>query len=361
MSLEDELEAHHRVFGARERDPRPVLDHGPAHRRYARRMARRASARVARAPAVHTYDPSQVHVTFNGVALQGFMDGAPFEIEAEPDVVDAVAAGVPIRATNSAGSITMTLIKEPLRIPAWPVLARLVDHARLHGGHAGAWSNGWLRAQRDEYEVTLNYFVAEPPNPSTSIGPDDEFEYTERMSVLWAERAIELQRAGANAPVPKAWKSPCRACGVGHDVACRPLHQGEREPGTWVHPVREQPLDKDADPGNPRAIVVAQQYLSEGGDIGLRHDLRRDMLLLAREVIASDKQRRSGAIRYVDELNKYPREHGNDMVDALAYAMRSTNLMQAIGQDLDRLAADRLGLSRFDGETDEAFRDRVRG
>ncbi len=85
---------------------------------------------------VKTYDPSKVVVTFNGVELKGFMDGAPIEIERTEDE-DGWTRHVPV---NAHGTVNLTLIQEsPLN---QEVLGRFLKSGAIEGVEVRTWHFG---------------------------------------------------------------------------------------------------------------------------------------------------------------------------------------------------------------------------
>lgn len=102
--------------------------------------------------------------------------------------------------------------------------------------------------------------------PSGS-GPD---EMAEALSLYLAERARELAHAPLLArPNEPRRRFGCRTCGAAEGQDCRPVHDGEREAGAWVHPERGQPAAHSLTPADIRALrdvaTSARDYARDGG------------------------------------------------------------------------------------------------
>ena len=105
----------------------------------------------------------------------------------------------------------------------------------------------------------------------------------------WAMTAFGEVAAGLSALPYELPPVPCPACGVDRDALCRPLHPGERDPGGWSHPAREQWAKSESQgtreewrphphAGEVATRVLAERRFSASGS--------RDLEILARTVLA---------------------------------------------------------------------------
>lgn len=214
----------------------------------------------------------------------------------------------------------------------WVAVAKLVDAVRRGEARIEAFptfkGQGPFDAQF--WQLSFKVSTTQPPSAILVHGDDDALAYAERMALVWGERAAQLEKDASIEPKPERaeLKRDCLSCGAVPGARCRPIHDGEREPGTWVHPIRQVEDTRDADPGNPKAIKLAQQISDMGAGI-VEHQRgrvqhREAIELLAHEVLASEKLRRLGfAHHFRDLLEARDRENRLAQVAADAAYIKS--------------------------------------
>lgn len=265
--------------------------------------------------------------------------------------------------------------------PAWAQLARLAMHAYQHESTLVAERGRFLVATegpaRRGYNMAFSS-VEEPPQ-LYETDADAEFTFAESMMILMAERASELQRDGAKALSNERWSASCRACGAAPGERCTPLHDGERPPGSWCHPIRGMP--EAANVGDVGTYKLAYEIVHNGvlGSDSLRglpQGVRESLMHLAREVLACDALRTSGYVEWLTKsmsnavfkelTNAPPTRWTDDRIDVLSSQFRETYTRFATGEALERIAAD-LDLQRArrthsngitELESDESLRER---
>jgi hypothetical protein len=233
--------------------------------------------------------------------------------------------------------------------PVWLQLAKMVDIARLHGAELRPFR--YPNSEPNAFVVTLG---EQSDLTSRSLG--DEFGYAERMMVLWADRAHALQQAGAkHARKPEfAWH--CVVCHAGPGQTCRPTHEGEREGGTWIHPLRKVKPTRDNDAGDPKALAAARQFLNQEGELyryfigGRAPGFRKAVEILCTEVIRSENLRVAGVLYFAQVWKDQVTEK------ILALLARPDT---ATGPDLDAMI-ELTGIVRNgENEPDAVYRNRI--
>lgn len=142
---------------------------------------------------------------------------------------------------------------------AWVALARVADEA-VRRGLDLAINPTWATPKpgtTDDLVLVLLGFGREnavPPTPEH----EEAVQLAERMSVMWAERAIAWAVPGSGT---YQHPSPCNVCGVTAGAPCRPTHAGERDPGQWTHP--ERGLASEAREVHHAAVAEAQLMLRD--------------------------------------------------------------------------------------------------
>lgn len=107
----------------------------------------------------------------------------------------------------------------------------------------------------------------------------------------WAMTAFAEVAAGLSVQPYELPPVPCPACGADRDALCRPLHDGERDPGGWSHLSRIDWANSDRTKGgsfeewrpHPQAREVATRVLAERR---FSASGSRDLEILARTVLA---------------------------------------------------------------------------
>lgn len=154
-------------------------------------------------------------------------------------------------------------------------------------------------ATPEQYRISIKVLTDERPTDFLGHDENDALAFAERMALLWGERAAELEKsAGATPPSERVeLKRGCLTCGVPSGQRCKPVHEGERETGNWVHPIRQVEDMREADPSNQKALRHAREFLEHRGALAnaINGTRAREMVeLLAKEAVASERLRKLG-------------------------------------------------------------------
>lgn len=91
-----------------------------------------------------------------------------------------------------------------------------------------------------------------------------DYDLAENMLGSWMER-VQLARAGGLEVVrdaPAELTTECPTCEASADLWCKPVHEGERDSGSWTHPARRAQLEtREELRANPAAIEAAIRIL----------------------------------------------------------------------------------------------------
>jgi len=179
--------------------------------------------------------------------------------------------------------------------PRWMVAARLADHLYRGIGkmRIGKQSEPCDASGIGEVAWTLRILFPAALDVRLDEGTweDEMVQTAELLSVRFAERSQEIQkRNGVAVTLPQAaMVRKCDACLAEREEACIPLHDGERDPGLWVHPIRKIEFDETSGKGVPRRAewegVISRlgspthTWHSQDGDGTPSDQILRDVLL----------------------------------------------------------------------------------
>lgn len=179
----------------------------------------------------------------------------------------------------------------------WVRIARLAEHVRRYGN-----SISMGRRPNDVVLTVTNHWSHKPEIPCDEPHDSDEaVQLCEMLGSSILEHAQEL----SNGRTPTlSWKPPqvrCMTCSQTIGVACIPMHDGERSPGGWSHPVRlmssggeqtsgviewarawKQGDRRDALPGVP----LAGSWMEERADDGMYPELRAGIDHVVDEILS---------------------------------------------------------------------------
>jgi len=260
---------------------------------------------------------------------------------------------------------------------SWVILARLADMAiRRRVAVDLKLENPRMRSDKEfrigDRRFSVTFAIANEAATLEAFRPLDKYEHeglAERMFSMWSERAnrerLELKVAESPPDVVLVRDATeCPTCGSPLTMPCRPVHEGERDAGDWVHPARRRVSDAEMRPHPDALRIAADVVRREGRGVTLmppdqsvltlalaviayaRHDARAQAQgaptadeideRLGLKGVPSHPNPRSRTWMF-EEFEDYPETDANDTTDAIAYVVARGQMDQARGADLDRM------------------------
>lgn len=121
---------------------------------------------------------------------------------------------------------------------AWLMLARFADAIERDSATISIAANHQC-APSVEYHMRFTLSPLRVSEMVQDSSPDALAQTAERLSVKWAEVAVDLGPGQVSTEPRPDLAEPCNLCGSQPGEVCRPTHDGERvASGLWSHPAR---------------------------------------------------------------------------------------------------------------------------